>query len=369
MALSIFFAIFFIWAYPLHAWNLCWDTIRCKVDEPMPEWMQRQIEEDLHPFKDKGVRKEEIDATIRDVNKIPSGHLASFVRYTIKDNSVSWNSPCDPSDVRILHVVEVLQDMATNLGLPDLDFLISLWDSYDNPLFLEKTYCPVFTMCKLKGNIRGILYPEFRFFDYRRRVFNDIVWTSDRSPWRQKIEKAFWRGMSSGGYYSEYGWDLMPRSRLVILSKERSDLLDALFTSSYSLQNQVKGWMESYGLFTNWNYPVDFVPYKYLIAMDGNTFASNFWWLLLSNCAVLKNDSDYNEWFYKGVEPYVHYVPYRIDLSDFEDKVGWIRSHDAEGKNIAESGALFAKEHLSNEALVAYFYRLLLAYAEMQKYD
>ena len=365
MILSIFLAIFFIGTASLHAWDLSWDSIRFKLENPMPEWMEKQIEEDLAPFQEKGVRKEDIDATIRDVAKIPSGHLASFVRYTVKDNVLSWTSPCDSKDVRILHVVELLEDMALNLGLPDLDFLVSLWDSYDNPLFLEKTYCPVFTMCKLKGNPWGVLYPEFRFFDYRRRVFNDIVWTSDRSSWDQKIGKAFWRGMSSGGCYSEDGWDLMPRSRLTVLSKENPDLIDAFFTSPYSLNNQVKGWMESYGLFTIWNYPVDFVPYKYLVAMDGNTFASNFWWLLLSNCTVFKNDSDYSEWFYKGLEPYVHYVPYAIDLSDFKDKVTWIRTHDDEGREIAERGALFAKEHLTNEALVAYFYRLLLAYAEI----
>jgi len=367
MRLAIFFAIFFIFASPLHAWDLCWDTIRSKLENPMPEWMQEQIQEDLSPFYQRGVRKEDIDATIRDVGQIPSGYLASFVRYTIKDNVVSFSSSCDHSDVRILHVVEVLNDMASNLGLPDLDFLVSLWDSYDNPLFLEKTYCPVFTMCTLKGNQCGVLYPEFRFFDYRRRVTNDIEWTSDRSHWDDKIEKAFWRGMSSGGYYSEYGWDFMPRSRLAILSKEKPDLLDAAFTSPYSLQHNVKGWMELYGLFEPWHYPVDYVPFKYLVAMDGNTFASNFWWLLLSNCAVLKNDSDYREWFYKGVRPYVHYVPYAIDLSDFEDKVTWMRSHDKEVEKIAKDGSVFAKEHLSNEALVAYFYQLLLSYKKLQK--
>ena len=160
--------------------------------------MQRQIDEDLEPFRKKGVTIEAIDATIKDVQKVPSGVLSSFVRYEIKDNKISWKGSADPSDARVTYVVDVLKEMAEQLGLPDLVFLASLWDSYDNPVFLETTYCPVFAICKLKGNRCGVLYPEFRFFSYRRRLFDDISWTSSHSPWEQKITKAFWRGIGIG---------------------------------------------------------------------------------------------------------------------------------------------------------------------------
>jgi hypothetical protein len=367
MASAIFFAIFFICSSILNGSELSWEKIRSKLGRPMPDWMQRQIQEDLEPFHKQDMTTEAIDATIRDVRAIPSGSLASFVHYRIKGNKISWESSAEPSDARITYVVEVLEEMAEHLGLPDLEFLVSLWDSYDNPLFLEKTYCPVFTMCKQKGNKRGVLYPEFRFFSYRRRLFNDIDWASEHSPWVQKIAKAFWRGMTSGGYYSDYGWDLMPRSRLALLSKECPDLIDAAFTSPYNLRDKVKAWMENYDLFQPWHYPSDFVQYKYLVSVDGNSFASNFWWQLLSNCTVLKGNSEYVEWFYKGVEADVHYVPYAPDLSDFEAKITWTRAHDEEAKKIAERGCAFAREHLTNEALVAYFYTLLLAYADIQR--
>jgi hypothetical protein len=367
MASALFFAIFFVCSSLLNASDLSWGKIRSMLEGPLPDWMQRQIQEDLEPFYENGVTIGAIDATINDVRDIPSGNLASFVRYRIQGNELSWESSCEPTDARITHVVELLEEMAEQLGFPDLEFLVSLWDSYDNPLFLEKTYCPVFTMCKQKGNKWGVLYPEFRFFSYRRRLSDDIHRTSGRSPWAQKVEKAFWRGMTSGGYYSYYGWDLKPRSRLVLFSKECPDLLDAAFTSPYDLQDKVKTWMEHYDLFRPWQYPIDFVQYKYLVSIDGNTFASNFWWQLLSNCAVLKSDSDYIEWFYKGVAPGVHYVPYATDLSDFKEKVAWLRAHDEEAKKIAEQGSAFAREHLNNEALIVYFYKLLLTYADIQR--
>jgi len=356
-------------SFTLNGSELLWEKIRFRLEQPLPDWMQRQIQEDLEPFYESGVTTEAIDATIRDVYDIPSGRLATFVRYQIKNNHIHLETSADLSDARITYVVAVLEEIANQLGLPDVDFLTSLWDSYDNPLFLEKTHCPVFTICKQKGNRWGVLYPELRFFSYRQRLFNDITWASVHSPWQQKRDKAFWRGMTSGGYYSKYGWDLKPRSRLVLLSKEHPHLIDAAFTSPYDLQDDVKMWMEHYGLFKPWQYPADNVQYKYLVSIDGNTFASNFWWQLLSNCAVLKSDSSFIEWFYKGMDAYAHYIPYALDLSDFQEKIAWARTHDQEVKKIAEEGSLFAKEYLTNEMLVVYFYKLLLAYAELQKFS
>lgn len=351
----------------LGAIELAWQDIQAKLDRPLPDWMRLQMREDLEPFYHKGVKIGDIEATLRGVCSIPSGRQAGLVRYRIKDNTITVTSPTENlSDARIAHVVEVLEEMAKQLVLPDVDFLAALWDSYDNPLYLENTFCPVFTLCKLKGNHRGVLFPEFRHFGYRQRLFTDICWASERSPWDEKIPKAFWRGMTSGFDYTLYNWDSRPRSRLVLFAKEHPELVDAAFTSPYSLQNDVKGWMERYELFQPWCYPVEFVRYKYLVSIDGNTFASNLWWQLLSNSAVLKSESDYIEWFYKGISPYIHYVPYALDLSDFKEQVLWLQQHDQEAKIMAERGSSFAKEYLSNESLVVYFYRLLQAYAALQ---
>ena len=363
--LFIFSAALLIFPLKINTLEISWEKIHSKLASPLPDWMQEQIEEDLATFSASDATPESIDATLKNVGTIPSGRLASFVRYRIKNNKIDFETYCDRSDARITWVVEVLEEMATHLGLPDLDFLVSLWDSYDNPLFLEKTHCPVFTMCKKKGNKWGVLYPEFRFFSYRLRLFNDISWTSDHTSWHLKIDKGFWRGMTSGGYYSLHGWDLMPRSRLVLLSKEYPTHMDAAFTSPYSLQNNVKQSMEHYGMFQPWIYPVENIRYKYLISIDGNTFASNLWWQLLSNCAVLKSDSPFIEWFYKGIHAYQHYIPFAPDSSDLKDKIEWARVHDAEARRIADTGQAFGREHLSNEALVVYFYKLLLAYAEL----
>ncbi len=361
--------VFLIFMQTVSAFEFNWELIQDKLKEPLPEWMEAQIQEDLEPFQN-GFTSTDIETTIKDVYKIPSGGRSGFVRYRIKDNKITTTSPSEKSDdARVAHVVEVLQDLAQHLVLPNVDFLAALWDSYDNPIFLEKTRCPVFTICKTKGSRGGVLFPEFRHFSYRRRLCNDISSTSDKSPWELKTPKAFWRGMSSGFHYTLYEWDSRPRSRLVIFAHEYPDLADAAITSPYSLNDEIKKIMETYGMFQSWSYPSDFVHFKYLVSIDGNTFASNLWWQLLSNSAVLKNESEYIEWFYKGIYPYVHYVPYELDLSDFKEKILWLKEHDQEARAIAEQGSAFAKKHLTNEVLAVYFYRLLQAYAKIHPFE
>lgn len=356
------------WGDRLNAFTFSWEKIYEKLEKPLPEWMQEQIKEDLEPFYERGVTVENIEATMRDVYEIPSGRQVGFVHYQIRNNRISISSPSEsPDDARIAHVVEVLNDLAQHLPLPDVDFLTALWDSYDNPLCLEKTQCPVFTICKLQNNRCGVLFPEFRHFSYRQRLIDDIKATSEATRWETKIEQAFWRGMTSGWNYTLYDWDMRPRSRLVMLSKLRPDLVDASFTSAFSIDRIIEDIMNEYKMFSSWSYPIAFVKYKYLVSVDGNTFASNFWWQLLSNSTVMKMDSDYVEWFYKGVVPYEHYLPFSFDLCGFEKKVDWLRTYDGEAKEIAERGRLFALEHLSNESLAVYFYRLLQAYAALQR--
>ena len=43
---------------------------------------------------------------------------------------------------------------------------------------------------------------------------------------------------------------------------------------------------------------------------------------------MFKQDSDYYEYFYRELEPWVHYVPLKRDISDVVEKVTWAREND-----------------------------------------
>ena len=45
---------------------------------------------------------------------------------------------------------------------------------------------------------------------------------------------------------------------------------------------------------------------------------------------IFKQDSEYYEHFYHQLEPWVHYVPMKQDISDIEERLQWAIEHDDE---------------------------------------
>ena len=68
--------------------------------------------------------------------------------------------------------------------------------------------------------------------------------------------------------------------------------------------------------------------YKYQVNIDGTVAAYRFPYLLAGGSVTLKHNSKYYEHFYKDLESYVHYVPYKDDLSDLQEQLQWARAND-----------------------------------------
>ena len=64
--------------------------------------------------------------------------------------------------------------------------------------------------------------------------------------------------------------------------------------------------------------------------IDGTVAAYRLPYLLGGDTLVLKQESHYYEHFYKDLEPYKHYVPFKRDLSDLEEKIEWAKTNDAQ---------------------------------------
>ena len=82
---------------------------------------------------------------------------------------------------------------------------------------------------------------------------------------------------------------------------------------------------------------------------------------------MIKNRSDYIEWFYKGIKEDEHYVSYETDCSDLEDVILELREDDEKAHRIAKNGMRFADEYLNAECAAFYMYYLLKAYAPLLK--
>ena len=82
------------------------------------------------------------------------------------------------------------------------------------------------------------------------------------------------------------------------------------------------------------------MDYKYTITLDGN-FSP---WargpsMLYSKSVPLVVESEGTPLYQRSWEPYVHYIPVKLDLSDLIEKIEWLKKNDDKAKEIAHNGS------------------------------
>ena len=100
---------------------------------------------------------------------------------------------------------------------------------------------------------------------------------------------------------------------------------------------------------------------KIIIDIDGNTYSGRYPSLLYLGSAVFKI-AVFQDIVTAITEPWVHYVPVKIDLSDFEEKLQWAKEHDEELKRIAETAKTLSMEYLRLHNYKCYMKELLTKY-------
>ncbi|KXJ06225.1 KDEL motif-containing protein 1, partial [Exaiptasia diaphana] len=110
----------------------------------------------------------------------------------------------------------------------------------------------------------------------------------------------------------------------------------------------------------------DFFKWKYQINIDGTVAAYRFPYLIAGDAVVFKQDSNYYEHFYKELKPWVHYIPFKRDLSDIEDKLNWAIHNDQKAQKIAQQAQQFARENLQARDVFCYHWVLFKEYARRQ---
>ncbi|KAH6904196.1 hypothetical protein BKA70DRAFT_1432400 [Coprinopsis sp. MPI-PUGE-AT-0042] len=97
--------------------------------------------------------------------------------------------------------------------------------------------------------------------------------------------------------------------------------------------------------------------------------------LMTSNALIFKS-TIYPEWYADRIQPWVHYIPVQLDLSDLHDSLMFFRgdgngdgAHEELGRKIASAGREWSRTYWREEDLVAYFFRLILEYARLMSLD
>lgn len=190
----------------------------------------------------------------------------------------------------------------------------------------------VLAFCRHKGDDTVITIPDPEFI--RTGGYIDLQQEIDSVDieWEKKKNKLYWRGGSHGIAYKKYG---SISQRAMLVEKAISEWLDASFSYTVTKESMLQ--------------------YKYLVDVDGEVNAwSGLWWKLYSNSVVFKVESHYEQWFYKDLVEWVHYIPVKGDLSDLEEKYKWALENDMKCKQIALEGKKFTTIHTYEYVLKNY---------------
>ncbi|KAF2355186.1 Lipopolysaccharide-modifying protein [Trinorchestia longiramus] len=303
-----------------------------------------QITEDLLPFP--AVKFSEVLTMAKDRYYRPASR--SFCHFVVKNNEVYRSCYGQHVDFHMF-MDNMLLSLARKMILPDTEFIINLGDW---PLVEKKTppLLPIFSWCG-SDDTADIVLPTYDItettLEMMGRVTLDMlsVQSNNAVPWSQKKPVAFWRGRDSR----------QERLDLVTLARQHPDVFNVSLTNFFFFRDQE----EKYGPKQKHVSFFEFFNYKYQLNIDGSVAAYRLGYLLGGSGAVLKQDSPYYEHFYKLLKPYVHYLPFKRDLSDLVEKVKWARDHDEQMLAMSKAGRQFVNENLMPKDIFCYHALLL----------
>jgi hypothetical protein len=101
--------------------------------------------------------------------------------------------------------------------------------------------------------------------------------------------------------------------------------------------------------------------YKILIDIDGATYSARFPNLLQMGSAVFKANA-FDDIGSIVTNPWEHYVPLNMNMSDFIQKLDWAKRNDRQLKQIAERGYQRSKEVHNYPMYKCYLWHVLKKY-------
>ncbi len=295
-----------------------------------------------------------------------------FCRVTIKNSMVTIDA-LQPTpqwlERKFIYVYQTILEMLLKKKLITVDATFICYIS-DLP-YNNETDIPIFAVHTYKSSQNVILLPDPQTFIMLFRDQEKLLRAlkNPQFEWKNKKNILFWRG-GPHDCFSKTGWQSWPfcknspRTKLIEISAINKDI-DAGFT--YYWDNAQEDLKERFGL-ANTVEPIDQFAYKYHISLDGSaTASSGIIWKLLSNSVVIKQNSHYIKWYSNLLTPYKHYIPVNKDLSDLDVIMRWIKEHDEEAKEIADTATNLVKENLMLEDYLAYLTFIINQYGKLQQ--
>jgi len=151
---------------------------------------------------------------------------------------------------------------------------------------------------------------------------------AEAKPWAERRPVVFWRGSLTGiakpwpapGQPLDLG--ALPRLALCAAARALAEPARAdIGVTSYEQigRPDLRRQIQESGLLKPHVEKSDFMAYRYLVDIDGNTNSWGLFEKLVMGATILKVESrdGFRQWYYDRLLPWTHYVPVAADLSDF----------------------------------------------------
>lgn len=289
-------------------------------------------------------------------------HYSEMLLVRYRDSSLQYYYNGNNPD-RLNIILKVMKKLAVSFRYKLLkgDYLFSLHDGvhYKHPW-------PVLGFAstdELINNSDVILVPDPDVLLGYSNLFREVDAATYNTPWSNKIPKVFWRGSATGAGKETNDLNDVPRLRfmnyannldfvdvgITLYTEQLNPSFKKLLSSTYSLSPTVT--------------VAKAIKYKYLIDIDGNSCSySRMAWILYSNSLLMKHASIYKQWYYKSMQPYVHYLPISENFSNLQEQYIWAETNQDAAQTIADNGRIFAKKIFNENNVLAAFEQGLLQY-------
>jgi len=252
--------------------------------------------------------------------------------------------------------------------LPDTEFIVNTRDWPQVSKYLGNML-PVFSFSKTE-EFYDIMYPAWAFWGggpaiglYPRGLGrwdlhrDSLGETARNTPWEEKSDLAFFRGSRTS----------KERDPLIKLSRKCPHIADAQYTKNQAWKSP----KDTLGL-----EPAEEVSleshcgYKYLFNYRGVAASFRLKHLFLCRSLVFHVGSEWLEFFYPALIPWVHYIPVPSNAEETEifHLLEFVKEHQDIAKSIADAGANFIDEHLKMEDVTCYWDKLVRSYTKLLVY-
>lgn len=292
-----------------------------------------------------------------------------------------YENPINEGENNYPQIKSMFLELCASRRVPDIEFFVNRRDfpiltrnatepyfniyGDDVPLksFKFERYLPILSMCssdrfadvaipthddwsRIKSD-EGIFFPpKCKNYSFN---FNHV--------WESKKNLAVFRGSNTGcGYTVENN----TRLKLAKLGQQNPQLLDVGITNwnlrirknkgSPYLQIPNVGGLTLVGRLS----PEEQSNYKFLIHVDGHVSAFRLSLEMKMGCCILMVESaeKWKLWFSDLLEPYVHFVPVKADLTDLLDQLKWCLKNDEKCKKMAQNNLRFYEKFLTRKGVL-----------------